>query len=144
MNLGIAYDINGNAGTAAKFIGVLYGGSAVTNGTYQNYTYASVALDLIDSGRSQDSIMQFGLNAVLGFGFTNAQEVQLLYKNLLNTVPSPSDLAYWTNSIDSGQFTQSSLAIMAANTSFNTTNINLVGLQTHGLYYIPPQAAPNF
>jgi hypothetical protein len=141
LNLGIAYDITGNAGTAAKFVGILYGGSAVTNGTYQNYTYASIALGLIDSGRSQDSIMQFGLNTVLGFGFTNSDEVQLLFKNLLNSTPSASDLSYWSNSIDSGQFTQSSLAIMAANTSLNTTNINLTGLQTKGLFYIPPQAA---
>jgi len=85
--------------------------------------------------------MQFGLNTVLGFGFTNSDEVQLLFKNLLNSTPSASDLSYWSNSIDSGQFTQSSLAIMAANTSLNTTNINLTGLQTKGLFYIPPQAA---
>jgi hypothetical protein len=140
-NVGIAYDVNGNAGTVAKFIGVLFGGSAVKTVTVQNYTYASIGLTLIDSGVSQDSIMQFGLNAVLGFGFSNSDEVQLLFKNLLNTAPSPSDLAFWTNSIDSGQFTQSSLAIMAANTSFNTTNINLTGLQTKGLFYIPSQAA---
>jgi len=55
----------------------------------------------------------------------------------LGTVAQTSDINQWSGVINSGQYTQASLAAMAAQTSLNTTNINLTGLAQTGLEYTP-------
>lgn len=80
-------------------------------------------------------MMQLALNAKLGDGFSTTDEVTLLYQNLLGTQVSASDLSYWTSTVNSGQFTQASLAVMAADTALNVVNINLVGLAQTGIEY---------
>jgi hypothetical protein len=81
--------------------------------------------------------MQMALNAKLGVNFTNAQEIQLLYQNVLGVNATSADIANWSAQIQSGHYTQVSLAVMAAQSSLNLTQINLVGLSQHGLVYLP-------
>lgn len=57
-------------------------------------------------------------------------------KTLLASAPSKLDLDFWVNEIVSGKYTQTSLAIFAADHDINLTNIDLVGLAETGIEYI--------
>lgn len=127
----IAVDIaGGNAGTTAKILGAVFGAASVSN-----RAYVGIGLGYLDGGLDSPDLMLLALNARLGAGFSNTAEVNLLYDNLVGVLPSTADLDYWTGAITSGQFTQTSLAVMAAEHSLNTTNINLVGLALTGIEF---------
>lgn len=127
----IAVDIaDGNAGTTAKILGAVFGRESVSN-----EAYVGIGLSYLDGGMSYQDLMLLALNARLGAGFSNADEVNLLYQNLVGSLPSAADLSYWTGVITSGQYTQTSLAVMAADHSLNTVNINLTGLAQTGIEF---------
>ena len=126
----IALDLDGAAGTTAKILGAVFG-----TGTLTNTSYVGIGLNLLDGGMNYQDLMQLALNAKLGTGFTNDAEIKLLYQNLFGVTPSQADLSYWNGTLNSHQFTPASLAVMAADTAFNTTNINLVGLAQTGIEY---------
>ena len=44
-------------------------------------------------------------------------------------------MAAYVQKLDAGEYTQSSLALFAANTADNMANINLVGMKTAGFVY---------
>jgi len=128
----LAFDLDGHAGTVARILGAVFGPSAVGNALY-----AGIGLKLLDGGTSLDALMQLALDTRLGAGFSPAAEVDLLYRNLLGQAPGTQDLAYWTGTLASGQYTAVSLAWMAANLDLNATNIALTGLVESGLPYLP-------
>ena len=126
----IALDLNGAAGTTAKILGAVFGRESLAN-----KSYVGIGLSLLDGGMSYQDLMQLALNARLGAGFSNTAEVNLLYQNLVGVLPSAADLSYWTGTLSSGQFSQASLAVMAADLELNTTNIDLAGLVQTGIEY---------
>jgi len=128
----VALDISGNAGTTAKLLGATFGSDSVSN-----KAYVGMGLNLLDGGMSYQDLTQTALNAKLGTNFSTADEVKLLYQNLLGTAPSASDLNYWEGTVSSGQYTHASLAMMAADSGVNTANIHLVGMAQTGLGYVP-------
>ena len=129
-NTFLAIDLAGNAGTTAKILGAVFGASSLSN-----KQYVGIGLSYLDAGMSYQDLTQLALNARLGAGFSNAAEVNLLYQNLVGVPPSAADLNFWTGTLSSGQFSQASLAVMAADDNLNTTNINLVGLAQTGIEY---------
>lgn len=131
-DLSVAFDINGHAGEAAKILGMVFGADSVAN-----KSYVGMGLNLLDAGLSYQEVMQAALNARLGDNFTTADEVRLAYHNLLGTEPSASTISYWEQAVASGQYTPATLAVMAAETAQNASNINLVGLAHTGLEYWP-------
>jgi len=127
----VAVDItNGNAGTTAKILGAVFGASSLTV-----KEYVGIGLSLLDGGMSYPDLMLLALNARLGAGFSNASEVNLLYQNLVGVLPSTADLNYFIGTITSGQFTQVSLAVMAADLNLNATNIHLTDLAQTGIVF---------
>lgn len=126
----LALDVSGNAGITAKILGAVFGASSVAN-----HAYVGIGLDYLDAGMSYSDLMLFALNARLGVGFSNADEVNLLYQNLVGVLPSTENLNYYVGMLNSGQHTQASLAVMAADLDINTVNINLIGLQQTGIEY---------
>ena len=128
----VALDINGNAGTTAKILGLVFGPDSVAN-----KAYVGMGLNLLDGGMSYQDAMQAALNAKLGPSFSTADEVNLAYQNLFGTRPTASEMSYWENAVASGQFTHASLAVMAAETGLNAEKINLIGLAHTGLEYLP-------
>jgi len=128
----LALDLNGNAGTAAKILGAVFGKDAVSN-----KQFAGIGLKFLDGGMSYLDLMQLALNAKLGAGFSDSAEITLLYQNLASVTPSVDDIATWSAAIASNQYTQASLAVMAADHALNTANIQLAGLATSGLEYTP-------
>jgi len=132
-DMNIALDIEGNAGQVAKILGAVFGGEQVGN-----KAYAGIGLNLLDQGVvSFDRLMQLAIEAKLGVGATNAQVVDLLYRNLTKAAADSNAVGYWTHQIEQGAYSQASLALMAAELDVNKQNINLVGLAQVGLAYLP-------
>lgn len=125
----IAYDFYGNAATAAKLLGAVFGKESVSN-----KGYVGVALNFLDSGWTYDNLA--GLALDVAGAKTNDQIVSLLWTNLTGTKATPTDKQPFIALLENGM-TAGALAHLAADTSFNTTNINLVGLAQTGIEYIP-------
>lgn len=90
---------------------------------------------------SDIALMQAALNARLGTGFSNAAEVDLIFRNLIGIAAPPDQVRYWSGAIEAGQYTQVSLAMVASQLAENLANIDLVGLQQSGLAYLDPTGA---
>lgn len=129
----LAFDMSGTAGKVVKYIGAIFGATQI-----QNPSYVGIGLNYLDKKLGTDeNLVNLALNTALGVGFTKEQEVQLLFKNLLNQTATKADINYWGGLIDSGVYTPASLAVYAANSDFNTSNIKLVGLVQSGIEYLP-------
>jgi hypothetical protein len=128
----LALDLPGNAGTVAKFLGAVFGRESVANPAY-----VGIGLSLLDGGMSADALMAYALEVRLGGGYSREAEVQLLYQNLAGVAPSAVDVAYWTGTLASGQYTPVSLAVFAAEYELNLQNIGFTGLVQDGLPYTP-------
>lgn len=126
---GIAYDFDGNAGVAAKILGAVFGKSAVSN-----REYVGIGLNLLDKGMSYDTLAGLALNAAKAT--TNDQIVTTLWTNVVGAAPSSADKAPFIKMLEDGM-APGTLARVAADTSFNTANINLVGLAQAGIEYTP-------
>jgi len=127
----LALDINGHAGEVSKILGAVFGAEALAD-----KQLVGIGLQRLDSSASYTELIQQALNTKLGAGFSDQAEIQLLYQNILSTQPSQDELNYWSNTLNNGQFTQTSLAVMAANLDLNTQNINLIGLSQTGLEFL--------
>ncbi len=128
---GVALDIGAGAGTVAKILGAVFGADAVSN-----EGYAGIGLDLVDAGASYESLVQLALEARLGSGASNADVVTLLYTNVIGVAPDAGSLAYYTGLLDGGTYTRASLGVLAADSTYNTDNIDLTGLAETGLEYL--------
>lgn len=132
QDLAIAWDLDGNAGQVAKILGAVFGREAV-----KNTQYAGVGLSLMDQGFSYLQLMNLAIEAKLGIGASHAQLINLLYQNLLQIPADSGAIAYWSGQLTQGTYTQSSLAVMAADLDLNKQNINLTGLMVNGMEYVP-------
>jgi hypothetical protein len=102
----VAFDLDANAGSAAKLLGAVAGKDAVTN-----KAFVGIGINALDSGSSYQDLMQVALNTVLGVNYTNTAVVNLLYTNLVGVAPSSTDLGAIVSLIDNGSFSPVSLAI---------------------------------
>jgi hypothetical protein len=125
----IALDLDGNAGTTAKILGAVFGKDAVNN-----KNYVGIGLNFLDTGWSYDNLAGLALEAA--GAKTNDQIVSLLWTNVIGTNPTAADKQPFIALLENGM-SAGALAHLAADTSYNTTNINLVGLAQTGIEYIP-------
>jgi hypothetical protein len=116
-----------NAGVAAKILGAVFGKESLSN-----KAYVGIGLRFLDAGWTYDNLAGLALNAA--GATTNDQIVSLLWKNVIGTNASTSDKAPYITLLENGM-TPGALAHLAADTSFNKVNINLVGLMQTGLEY---------
>jgi hypothetical protein len=127
-DISVALDISGNAGTTAKILGAVFGKDAINN-----KNYVGIGLSLLDAGWTYDNLASVALDAA--GAKTNEKIVSLLWTNVIGTTPTAADkqpfIALLVNGMSAG-----ALAHLAADSSFNTTNINLVGLAQTGIEYI--------
>jgi serralysin len=127
----VALDLGGNAGLVAKILGAVFGSGAV-----HNATSVGIGLKLADAGWSEQSLVQAALGALPGGTPGNQQLVDLLYTNVIGTPPSPAQESPFVQLLQSGTYSQASLAAMAAETVQNAAHIGLVGLAASGLVYV--------
>lgn len=126
----IALDIDAHACTVAKTLGAVFGAEAVANADY-----AGIGLMLLDGGMEASALMQLALDVQLGAGASHEEVVALLHENVLGRLPTSEEAAPFIQLLDSGMLTPAALGLIAAGTSFNLANIDMVGLQAHGLAY---------
>jgi hypothetical protein len=131
-NSRLALDLNGNAGTTAKILGAVFGAASVK----AQPDYVGIGLRYLDTGTSYENLMQLALDARLGPGATPAQVVTLLYTHVVGVAPPAADLAYYTGLLDSKAYTPATLGVLAADTSLNVANIDLMGLTQTGLPFV--------
>lgn len=128
-DINVALDLDGNAGAVAKIIGAVFGAASV-----QNQNYMGIGIRYLDSGNSSEELMALAMNAA---GVTtNESVVDRLYLNVVGIAPSDSVKSSFVQRLESGEFTNVSLGIMASELALNTQNINLTGLTTSGVEYI--------
>lgn len=124
----IALDANGR--TTAKVLGVVFGKESLAN-----FNYAGIGIRLLDEGMDYAGLIAVALKAQLGSTASNANVVNLLYSNIVGVLPSAGDFAYYNGLLTTGQQTQVSLGLLAAETAQNALNINLVGINANGVGY---------
>jgi hypothetical protein len=126
----IALDLDGHAGQVAKIIGAVFGAKAVANREYvgiglhymevENFSYeALAALAVTATGKSSP-----------------ADVVALLWGHVIGGTPSAAEAQPFVDLLNGGM-SIGALAVLAADTAFNTSNIDLVGLAKTGVEYIP-------
>jgi hypothetical protein len=125
----LALDLDGHAGTVAKYLGVVFGADAV-----HNAGYVGIGLSWLDAGTSVDEVMSQALQVRFGSA-SNAQVVAAMFENVTGVAPSATQLDDYTQLLDSSTFSRVGLAQMAADTGANLAHIGFVGLQQSGLAY---------
>ena len=128
----VAFDLDGNAGNAAKLLGAVVGGASVANAEF-----VGIALSILDSGTGFEELMQTALDVVLGPAPSSEAVITLFHTTLLGQEPSAATLVELTPLLDSGTFTPASLGVVAAEHELNQTNIDLIGLTQTGIEYLP-------
>jgi hypothetical protein len=126
----LALDLDGNAGTVAKLLGAVFGAPAV-----QDAGYVGIGLNLLDNGMSAAALAQLALDTKLGANASGAAVVDLLYGNIAGHAPSAAVKAQYVGLLGNGSYDAASLALVAADTADNQSNIDLVGLAAHGIAY---------
>jgi hypothetical protein len=62
--------------------------------------------------------------------------VDLLFTNVIGVAPNADQAAPFVKMLDDKSYSVTSLAKLAADTPFNTSGVNLVGLANTGLAYL--------
>ena len=124
-----ALDLDGVVGIAAKVIGAVLGKTQV-----QNPTFVGIGLSYLDKGMSYSDLGSLAMTAV--GATTNDAVVSTLWRNVIGTEATTAIKAPYIKMLSDGMKV-GDLVVLAADTSFNTTNINLVGLAQTGIEYIP-------
>jgi hypothetical protein len=124
----IAFDLNGSAGQVAKVLGAVFGKSSISN-----KSYVGIGLGLLDADMSISSLASLAINA--SGAVTPDQIVTELWTNVIGSAPQASDKAPFIAMLNNGT-SVGDLAVLAANTTFNINNINLIGLTQTGIQYL--------
>jgi hypothetical protein len=128
-DVAIASDFDGAAGLVTKILGAVFGKESLAN-----KNYVGIGLKLADSGWTYDNLAGLALDTA--GAKTSDQIVSLLWRNVIGTQPTQSEKAPFIALLENGM-SAGALAHLAADSTFNTTNINLIGLAQTGIEYIP-------
>ena len=128
----IALDLDGHAGETIKLLDSLLGGDMAVD-----KTYLGIGLSLLDGGMDYKDLMKLGLEVVLGPNPTGTSVVRIMYENLVGSEPENSILEKYGEMIDSGTLDPIEIADVFAGLGLNSSNVDLVGLATTGVEFIP-------
>ena len=128
----IALDLDGHAGETIKLLDSLLGGDMAVD-----KTYLGIGLSLLDGGMDYKDLMELGLEVVLGPNPTGTSVVRIMYENLVGLEPENSILEKYGEMIDSGTLDPIEIADVFAGLGLNSSNVDLVGLATTGVEFIP-------
>lgn len=127
-DIGVALDINGNAGQIAKLAGVIFGVASV-----QNKELIKIGLSFIDNGASNEQLASTALNAV--GSHNSAATVTLLWHNLFGSDPTSEEKQPYIDLLNQNSLSPEELALLAANTPLNASNVDLIGLSQNGIEF---------
>lgn len=131
----VILDVAGNPTMAAKLIGVILGGSWVSN-----LFIAGLAKGILDNGYTPVTLARLGLESAMFVGLagsaSNKDFYNLVYKNVYGTLPDAATLQSALSQMDSGKATQADMVMKLVDVPQNLLNIDLVGIQSHGFEYV--------
>lgn len=135
-DINLALDVSGQAGTAARLIGTLFG-----RGMLKDKNVVGIGIGLLDNGQDATAVAALAIGtdtfAALAGSHSNSDFVNWVGRNVLGS-PLPADMAKtYVAMLDSGQVTQASLAVMAAGMAELAAQIDLAGLSNTGIEYLP-------
>lgn len=132
---GLAFDLDGHAGTAAKTLGLVFGQEAVSVPKY-----IGICLDYLDNKQmTAAQLMHEALAVRLGADAQNTEKlVSFLYERLTGMVPIQSEKEKYVGWITSGAYTADSLAVYASALSLNPVATQLTGMATTGIAFEMP------
>ena len=132
---GLAFDLDGHAGIAAKTLGLVFGQEAVSVPKYMG-----ICLDYLDNKQmTAAQLMHEALAVRLGADAQNAEKlVSFLYERLTGSVPIQSEKDKYVSWIASGAYTVDTLAVFASELSLNPVVIQLMGMSATGIAFEMP------
>ena len=132
---GLAFDLDGHAGIAAKTLGLVFGQEAVSVPKYMG-----ICLDYLDNKQlTAAQLMHEALAVRLGADAQNAEKlVSFLYERLTGSVPIQSEKDKYVSWITSGAYTADTLAVFASELSLNPVVIQLMGMSATGIAFEMP------
>ena len=132
---GLAFDVEGHAGIAAKTLGLVFGQEAVNVPKYMG-----ICLDYLDNKQmSAVQLMHEALAVRLGADAQNTEKlVSFLYERLTGSVPIQSEKDKYVSWIASGAYTADTLAVFASELSLNPVVIQLMGMSATGIAFEMP------
>ena len=132
---GLAFDVEGHAGIAAKTLGLVFGQEAVNVPKYMG-----ICLDYLDNKQmSAAQLMHEALAVRLGADAQNTEKlVSFLYERLTGSVPIQSEKDKYVSWITSGAYTADTLAVFASELSLNPVVTQLTGMATTGIAFEMP------
>jgi Ca2+-binding RTX toxin-like protein len=133
-DISLAYDIDGNAGRAAKIIGAMFGPVAL-----QEEALVGEYLAMLDAGMAYEEVAGAAAAsarfAAEAGSHGNAAFVDRVYFNIAGFLPAPSVSAPLVALLDGGGYSQAYLGLLAAEVDYNVMNVNLTGFAQTGLEY---------
>jgi len=132
---GLAFDLDGHAGTAAKTLGLVFGQEAVSVPKYMG-----ICLDYLDNKQmTAAQLMHEALAVRLGADAQNTEKlVSFLYERLTGMVPIQSEKDKYVGWITSGAYTADGLAVYASELSLNPVVTQLTGMAATGVEFEMP------
>jgi len=127
-NSNLAFDLDGNAGIVAKVYGAVLGKNSLSDSDL-----IGDGLDAIDSGMSYENFAAITMQST-GMQ-TNTEIVRALWTNVVGSAPTSDQEQPFISKLDSGEQSVGELVMLAAETSLNQENINLIGLTSSGIEY---------
>jgi len=131
-DVGIALDIDGAAGQAARLVGAFHGAQAV-----QDPHRVGEVLALLDDDMAFETVADHLATAVLGPGYSNRELVQTLYRNVVGSEAPIQELTAYLDLLDAGTVSRTGLMALAAQSEANVHHIGLTGLWSTGIAYMP-------
>jgi serralysin len=122
----------GAAAQSVKLLSAVFGSAFV-----KNREFIGIGVSVFDAGTSYLNVADLALRAKLGPTPSDTLLVQTLYTNLVGSAPDAATTASFVALITSGQFTQASLTIFAADHPLNLALVDLVGQAAQGIDYVP-------
>ena len=125
----IAMDLDGNAGIVAKIIGATYGVESL-----DDEVFIGIGLQALDAGMSYEDLLGYTISAA--GGGTSEEIVDILWENVVGSLPNDYWSGLYVAQIDDGTYTPVSFGMLATEHELNISNINLIGLAQTGLEFI--------
>lgn len=126
----VALDLDGNAGRTVKLLGAFLGSEAITN-----KSFVGIGLQFLDAGGAYESLMELAIKTVFGETPNSLSVVATFYQNITGHQAPENVMDTYSSLLDDGDLSVLSLSLQVADSEFNLSNIDLVGLSATGIEY---------
>lgn len=130
-DISLAFDIDGNAGIAAKVLGAFLGVAGL-----RRTDLAGQWLNLLDDGMAYDDLLQTAIDTIFGANPSGAQMVSHFFTALTGDEAPDEVISEWGGKVDDGELSAVELSRLVAEIDLNLANIDYVGLYSTGVEYL--------